>query len=201
MCPKAQFIHYPCCRAVSNVFNSSTSTLDIAWIAGNQGIAWNPLVVSLHKGPIMRQVCPWHNVIVITSIDRSQLVKIEFSFIGDCVIVIHSCRTQQCNGIKCRGRQWTGMNWSRSMMTSSNGHIFRVTGPLWGESTGHRWILLTKPVTQRLDVFFDLRLNKQLNKQSRPRRFGTPSRSLWRHCNEQATTSNVAKDSGRGWIG
>ena len=26
------------------------------------------------------------------------------------------------------------------MMTSSNGHIFRVTIPLWGESTGHRWI-------------------------------------------------------------
>ena len=30
------------------------------------------------------------------------------------------------------------------MMTSSNGNIFRVTGPLWGESTGHRWIPLTK---------------------------------------------------------
>ena len=29
-------------------------------------------------------------------------------------------------------------------MTSSNGHIFCVTGPLWGESTGHRWIPLTK---------------------------------------------------------
>ena len=27
------------------------------------------------------------------------------------------------------------------MMTSSNGNIFRVTGPLWGESTCHRWIL------------------------------------------------------------
>ena len=26
----------------------------------------------------------------------------------------------------------------------SNGNIFRVTGPLWGESTGHRWIPLTK---------------------------------------------------------
>ena len=29
-------------------------------------------------------------------------------------------------------------------MTSSNGNIFGVTGPLWGESTGHRWIPLTK---------------------------------------------------------
>ena len=30
------------------------------------------------------------------------------------------------------------------MMTSSNGYIFRVTGPLWEESTGDRWIPLTK---------------------------------------------------------
>ena len=29
------------------------------------------------------------------------------------------------------------------MMTSSNGNIFRVTGPLWEESTGHDWIPLT----------------------------------------------------------
>ena len=30
------------------------------------------------------------------------------------------------------------------MMTSSNGNIFRVTGPLWVESTGHWWIPLAK---------------------------------------------------------
>ena len=30
------------------------------------------------------------------------------------------------------------------MMTSSNGNISRVTGPLCGEFTGHRWIPLTK---------------------------------------------------------
>ena len=31
-----------------------------------------------------------------------------------------------------------------TMMTSSNGNTFRVTGPLWGESAGHWWIPLTK---------------------------------------------------------
>ena len=31
-----------------------------------------------------------------------------------------------------------------SMMTSSNGNIFRVTGLLCGEFTGHQWIPLTK---------------------------------------------------------
>ena len=30
-----------------------------------------------------------------------------------------------------------------NMMTSSNGNIFQVTGHLWGESTGDRWIPLT----------------------------------------------------------
>ena len=30
------------------------------------------------------------------------------------------------------------------IMTSSNENIFRVTGPLLGEYTGHRWIPLTK---------------------------------------------------------
>ena len=33
---------------------------------------------------------------------------------------------------------------SRNMMTSSNGNIFGVTGPLCGEFTRHRWIPLTK---------------------------------------------------------
>ena len=40
------------------------------------------------------------------------------------------------------------------------------------------------PVTQSFDVFFDLCLNKRLNKQSRRRWFETPSRPLWRHCND-----------------
>ena len=46
-------------------------------------------------------------------------------------------------------------------MTSSNGNIFRVTGPLCGELTGHRWIPHTqRPVTRSFDIFFDLRLKK-----------------------------------------
>ena len=40
-----------------------------------------------------------------------------------------------------------------TMMTSSNENIFRVTGPLWGESTGHRWIPLTKASEAELWCF------------------------------------------------
>ena len=39
------------------------------------------------------------------------------------------------------------------MMTSSNGNIFRVTGPLYGEFTGPRWIPLTKASDAQLWCF------------------------------------------------
>ena len=60
--------------------------------------------------------------------------------------------------------------WSPScdfMMTSSNENIFPSQ----------------RPVTRCFNDFFDLCLNKRLNKQSRRRWFETPSRSLCRHCN------------------
>ena len=49
-------------------------------------------------------------------------------------------------GLHCR----QGANY---MMTSSNGNIFRVTGHLWGEFTGHRWILRTKASDAELWCF------------------------------------------------
>ena len=68
-------------------------------------------------------------------------------------------------------------------MTSSNGSIFRVTGPLCGEFTGHRWIPLTKASDAELWFLLNLRLNKRLSKHSRGWWFETPSRPLWRQCN------------------
>ena len=41
-----------------------------------------------------------------------------------------------------------------------------------------------RSVTRIFDVFFDLRLNKRLSKQSRRCRNEAPLRSFWRHCNE-----------------
>ena len=64
-----------------------------------------------------------------------------------------------------------------TMMTSSNGNILRVTGHLCGEFPAQR------PVTRSFDVFFDLRLNKRLSKQSWGWWFETQSRPLWRHSN------------------
>ena len=72
---------------------------------------------------------------------------------------------------------------SQRMMTSSNGNIFRVTGPLCGEFTGPGEFPTQRPVTRSFDVFFDLRLNKRLSKQPWGWWFETPSWSLWRQCN------------------
>ena len=69
------------------------------------------------------------------------------------------------------------------MMTSSNGNIFRVIGPLCGEFTGPGELPTQRPVTRSFDVFFYLRLNKRLSKQPWGWWFETPSWSLWRQCN------------------
>ena len=46
-------------------------------------------------------------------------------------------------------------------------------------------IIPQRPLTRSFDVFFDVRLNKRLSKQSWVWWFETPSRSLWRHCNDR----------------
>ena len=78
---------------------------------------------------------------------------------------------------------------SVSMMTSSNGNVFRVTG----HSPATDEIPSQRPVTRSFDVFFDLRLNKRLSKQSKHWWFETPSRSLWRHCNVSITMTSYGR--------
>ena len=51
-------------------------------------------------------------------------------------------------------------------MTSLNGKIFRVIGPCAGNSPITGEFSAQRPVTRSFDVFFDLRLNKCLSKQS-----------------------------------
>ena len=76
------------------------------------------------------------------------------------------------------------------MMTSSNGNIKAPRHwPLWSfvelverhwpVNSPHKW-----PVTRSFDVFFDLRLNKRLGKQSWRWWFETLFHPLWRHRND-----------------
>ena len=78
----------------------------------------------------------------------------------------------------CAYETWACNGLSPIMMTSSNGSILRVThrSPVHSTHKG-QW-------REALNFFFDFRLNKRLSKQWRRRLFETPSRSLWRHCND-----------------
>ena len=78
-------------------------------------------------------------------------------------------------------------------MTSSNGNIFSVTGLLGGEFNGHGEFPAQRPATRSFDVFFDMRLNKRLSKQSWGWWFETPSCSLWRHCNVKVVSLTLGQ--------
>ena len=85
-------------------------------------------------------------------------------------------------------------------MTSSNGNIFRVTGPLCGEFTGPGEFPAQRPVTRSFDVSFDLRLNTRLSKQPWGWWFETLSWSLWRQCNVRDQTAIISLFSTHNWI-
>ena len=90
---------------------------------------------------------------------------------------------QPLHGLKIITRMPTLTN-SKAMMTSSNGNIFRVTGHLCGEFTGHRWIPHTKASDAEFDVFFiRVWINGWVNNREAGnlRRYGGP---LWRHRND-----------------
>ena len=84
-------------------------------------------------------------------------------------------------------------------MTSSNGSIFRATGHLCGEFTGHRWIPRTKASDAELWCLLSSALNKRLRKQWWGWWFETPSYPLWRHSNDlrdlEVTISQWVYDS------
>ena len=65
-------------------------------------------------------------------------------------------------------------------MTSPNGNVFRVSGHLSGEFTGHWWIPLKKASEAELWCFLCF-APKRLSKRSRCRWFERPSGPIWRH--------------------
>ena len=83
--------------------------------------------------------------------------------------------------------------WCRHQMEIFSALLAICTGnsPVAGEFPPQR------PVMQSFDVFFDLRLNQQLSRQWRGRWFETPSRHLWRHCNEYDSSTKPFLCSGK----
>ena len=66
---------------------------------------------------------------------------------------LHIC-WRWCSNVKTYSMRYAGCASPLcTMTTSSNGNIFRVTGPLCGEFTGQRWIPLTKASDAELLCF------------------------------------------------
>ena len=86
------------------------------------------------------------------------------------------CRWVLIMGIPIRFVRWS---WWRHQMDAFSALLAFCVGisPATGEFPTQR------PVTWSFDIFFDLRPNKRLSKQSRGWWFESPSRSLWRHRN------------------
>ena len=70
---------------------------------------------------------------------------------------------------------------------------FRVTDHLCGEFTGHQFHV-QRPVTRSFGVFFDLRPNKRLSKQSWGWWFETSLRPFWRHRNAKVGITDCQLD-------
>ena len=93
----------------------------------------------------------------------------------------------------CRGYNWQIPNsWWRHQMEI----LFTLLALCAGNSPVTGKFPSQRPVTRGFDVFFDLRLNKRLSKQSRRWWFGTLSRSLqWRRRNLKP----YGRDQGTWW--
>ena len=89
-------------------------------------------------------------------------LKISLFYNNLLITCVHKlwCPTKQARGIVCKNIDKCRFNctvfvikYISAIMMSSNGNIFRVTGPLWGEFTGHRWIPGTKASDAELRCF------------------------------------------------
>ena len=84
------------------------------------------------------------------------------------------------------------MTWGhRGMMTSSNGNIYALLAICAGNSPVPGEFPTQRPVTRIFNVYFDLRPNKRLSKQSWGWWFETQSHPLWRHRNDIETLSTL----------
>ena len=97
---------------------------------------------------------------ILLSMDRKKVTPLSHAWLNMTRMATDSSRHWAVESWFVVG--WTLLNWSTSylsqqvqvnMMTSSNGNIFRVTGPLCEEFTGHRWIPRTKASDAKLWCF------------------------------------------------
>ena len=98
-----------------------------------------------------------------------------------------------CHNVIMSSQSEPSWSWRRHQMETFSALLAQCEGnsPVTGEFPSQR------PITRSFDVFFDLHLNKRLSKPSGRRWFETPSRSLWRHWNNDNDESRQSPDINR----
>ena len=116
-------------------------------------------VNSHRKGPVMRKAFPYY-----VALRENEPTKIK-----------------QNNGLPFHRLSRTFFLLQRGMHVAKHGFTVESHDEVikWKHFPRY-WSVLQRPVAQNFDVFFDLRLNKRLCKQSIRRWFETPLLSLWR---------------------
>ena len=153
-----------------------------------------PKVIKCFVQPVMKILQKWRHFRFkeITILDSVESVALSTSESG----LFHTWRTDARSGVTgklatkmsrptnllfadTRRHAETFKSWWRHQMETFSALPVHSAGnsPVTGEFPAQM------PVTHSFDVFFDLRLNKRLSKQSWGWWFETPSRPLWRHCN------------------
>ena len=169
----------PCANIPESVANVFVRPID-------KNLWHNLLPAKSIKSPYVgiRLPCIWLKSMSISIESRWHYTK-DFSWQSETVfgrILCLSCPSQPFYS------RWLISPFAPNMMTSSNGNIFRVTGPLCGEFIVPGEFPALKPVTRSFDAFFDLCLNKQLSEQSWGWWFETPPCPLWRLRNGRRVT-------------
>ena len=103
----------------------------------------------------------------------------------------HGCKGTRSHGIDLfRQHSW----WRHQLETFPTSlAICEGNSPVTGEFPAQR------PVTRSFEVFFDLRLNKWLSKQSRGWWFETSSCPLWRHSNDSGPGTRAVNNAISVW--
>ena len=157
-CAHRSYLVVFCCVLVSHYNDvimgakaSQITSLTIVYSTGysgadqrqHQSCASLAFVRGIHRwsvlGPVTRKMFPFDDVIM------SQFYALSFRITSLPMRQLYDCPRTPKNMGGCI--PWIHNNWwynHNTMMTSSNGNIFRVTSPLWGQFTGHRWIPRTK---------------------------------------------------------
>ena len=138
----------------------------------------------MHKSS-KRYMCLLNFVIIscaffeIVNDSKSTMVQITATSIIWGIVYKYLCCNNVHHGVIRALVTRSDMSWWRHQMETFSAllAICAENSPVPGEFPAQR------PVTRRFDVFFDLRLNKRLSKQSWGWWFETPSRPLRRHRN------------------